>query len=93
MKEFPLRCLFIGLFMKVLLTCHTACHICDESLPPASPKYISLLFVKCELSVCFVQCVQKFLIKHSNEQEYQRRARCFINTRGGEVNQATQPNF
>lgn len=70
MKEFPLRCLFIGLFMKVLRTCHSACHICDESLPPASPKYISLLFVKWELGVRFVQCVHKFLIKCSNEQEY-----------------------
>lgn len=77
--------------MRVFLTCHIACHIYDETLPPAPPKYISLLFVKCALAVCSVQCMQKFLIKHSNEQEYQQRARCFINTRGRGVNQATHP--
>lgn len=86
--EFPLRCLFIGLFMRVFLTCHISCHICDETLLPAPPKHISLFFVKCALAVCSAQCMQKFLIKHSNEQGYQQQARCFINTQDGEANQA-----
>jgi len=44
MNEFPLRCLYIGLFMRMFLACHITCHICDETLPAAPPKYILLLY-------------------------------------------------
>lgn len=91
MNEFPLRCLYIGLFvagvfLRVVLLVIVVMKLCLQLLL----NTFSFSFVKCALTVCCVQCMQKFLIKHSNEQECQQWARCFINTRDEEVKQAQQ---
>lgn len=39
----------------------------------------------CALTMLPMQHMQKFLIKHSNEQEYKPWERCFINSRSVEV--------